>query len=240
MSLVQRFERNTAGRDFAVGDIHGHFTRLQQALGAAGFDPARDRLFSVGDLVDRGPESEKALKWLRKPWFHAVQGNHEDMAIQHSRIGSDFNLYAANGGAWFLAAPLTEQREFAALFSDLPLAIEVETDGGLVGIVHADCPRTWAQLTGTLAQGGAEAMHLTAMCQWSRTRIKAQDTSGVSDVRAVVVGHTPVRRPAVLGNVFHIDTGGWLPDGSGYFTLLDLATLQTIPPMPAKLNWEGV
>jgi serine/threonine protein phosphatase 1 len=60
-----------------VGDIHGHFQRLQQCLEAVGFDPAVDRLFSVGDLVDRGPHSEAALDWLAQPWFHAVQGNHE-------------------------------------------------------------------------------------------------------------------------------------------------------------------
>ncbi|MCA4078770.1 metallophosphoesterase, partial [Pseudomonas kurunegalensis] len=54
---IKRFAANRAGRDFAVGDIHGHFTRLQAALDSAGFDPAIDRLFSVGDLVDRGPDS---------------------------------------------------------------------------------------------------------------------------------------------------------------------------------------
>jgi serine/threonine protein phosphatase 1 len=34
--------------------------------------------------------------------------------------------------------------------------------------------------------------------------------------------------PLSLGNVIHIDTGGWRPD-RGYFTLLDLETLETIP-----------
>ncbi|MBP5140546.1 serine/threonine protein phosphatase, partial [Pseudomonas chlororaphis] len=50
MKRFQRFELNTAGRDFAVGDIHGYFTKLQAALDAIGFNPAVDRLFSVGDL----------------------------------------------------------------------------------------------------------------------------------------------------------------------------------------------
>ena len=54
VSRVKRFAANTAGRDFAVGDIHGHFTRLQSALDKAGFEPSVDRLFSVGDLIDRG------------------------------------------------------------------------------------------------------------------------------------------------------------------------------------------
>jgi serine/threonine protein phosphatase 1 len=60
--MLQHFGRNTAGRDLIVGDIHGCFARLQVALDELGFDPERDRLFSVGDLVDRGPDSEVAQK----------------------------------------------------------------------------------------------------------------------------------------------------------------------------------
>lgn len=77
MNKFKRFEINTTGRDFAVGDVHGHFTKLQAALDAVGFNAATDRLFSVGDLVDRGPESADVDTWLAKPWFFAVQGNHD-------------------------------------------------------------------------------------------------------------------------------------------------------------------
>ena len=54
--VSRRFARKPLGRDLAVGDIHGYFSRLEQTLNQAGFDPARDRLFSVGDLTDRGPD----------------------------------------------------------------------------------------------------------------------------------------------------------------------------------------
>ena len=79
---LMRFPQNTQGRDFAVGDIHGCFNRLQGVLDEMGFDPAKDRLFSVGDLVDRGPDCDQVLDWITRPWFHAVRGNHEDMAMQ--------------------------------------------------------------------------------------------------------------------------------------------------------------
>lgn len=78
---MPRFARNVAGRDFAVGDIHGCFSYLERSLEVIGFDEGVDRLFSVGDLVDRGPESDQVLTWLGKPWFHAICGNHEVMAI---------------------------------------------------------------------------------------------------------------------------------------------------------------
>ena len=61
---IQRFTRNTTGRDLIVGDIHGCFGRLANALTLIDFDPARDRLFSVGDLVDRGPDSRQVTDWL--------------------------------------------------------------------------------------------------------------------------------------------------------------------------------
>lgn len=48
------------------------------------------------------------------------------------------------GGAWLLGLPETEQRGYAELFDDLPLAIEVETAAGAVGIVHAECQaKSW-------------------------------------------------------------------------------------------------
>lgn len=87
MGRFRRLLANIRGRDLAVGDIHGHFQRLEKCLEAVRFDPAVDRLFSVGDLVDRGPHSEAALEWLAQPWFHAVQGNHEALAITRVRGG---------------------------------------------------------------------------------------------------------------------------------------------------------
>lgn len=237
MSKFKRFELNTAGRDFAVGDVHGHFTKLQAALDAVGFNPAADRLFSVGDLVDRGPESEQVLTWLEKPWFHAAQGNHEDMAIGYANQALRGDLYMHNGGAWLMGKNRDEQAEFALALRDLPVAMEIETSGGLVGIVHADCPyQSWPEFKWALVDGGpAESANVVAACQWSRSRIASENHEGVSGVRAVIVGHTPVRQPAILGNVYHIDTGAWM---GGHFTLIDLTTLQCYPPVNPKLNWD--
>lgn len=235
MSIIKRFERNTAGRDFAVGDIHGHFTRLQSALDAVCFDPNRDRLFSVGDLVDRGPESGLVLDWLAKPWFHAVLGNHEQMTID-SHCDGDADLHFMNGGAWFYALNSDERAAVADALADIPLVIEIETVKGVVGLVHADCPhREWSTMIDALSVEGSEAEHVAAACIWSRRRIQSEDASGVAGVRAVVVGHTPLRHPVALGNVHYIDTAAW---NGGHFTLLDLHSLQAHPPAPQKLEWE--
>ncbi len=60
-SRVRRFPLNARGRDFAVGDIHGHFSRLDAALAAVRFAPDRDRLFSVGDWWTAG--RNRAMSW---------------------------------------------------------------------------------------------------------------------------------------------------------------------------------
>lgn len=238
MSLVRRFTANTVGRDLIVGDIHGHFTKLATALGRIGFDPERDRLFSVGDLVDRGPESHKALAWLDLPWFFAVQGNHEDMAIRWGKPDSrvDARLYGVNGGAWNIANDPETRARFSDAFSQLPLAIEIETPEGLIGIVHADCPfDSWGTFTAALEDPnlcGAQRRAIRETALWSRSRISSESFGEpVTGVRAVVVGHTPVEQATSLANVHYIDTGAWTSAARG-FVFLDAATLAVYRVVP--------
>ena len=167
---VQRFAANPVGRDLAVGDIHGHFARLQIALEAAAFNPTIDRLFSVGDLVDRGPQTLDVDQWLlRKPWFHAARGNHEQMTIDShaaGRTSAERGLHFANGGAWFYSLSGVEQAYYAAILADLPLVMEVETTQGLIGIVHADIPRgSWQAMTEALSASAIEAEQITTTLQ---------------------------------------------------------------------------
>ena len=76
-----RLQSTAKGRDLVVGDLHGHRSLLEQELDRLGFDPSCDRVLSVGDLIDRGPESFETLSLIDEPWFHAVLGNHELMLL---------------------------------------------------------------------------------------------------------------------------------------------------------------
>lgn len=227
--LIRRFPLNRRGRDLAVGDIHGYFALLQQALNRVGFDPVCDRLFSVGDLTDRGPECTQALDWLARPWFHSVCGNHDDYVCRHESCDRD--NWIQNGGAWFQRLASAERDEFAARYRALPIAIEVATPSGPVGLLHADCPfPSWQTLLDKLDGGvaGGQLRAIKNVCLWSRRRIELRDESGVADLVALVVGHTPLSAPARLGNVYYIDTGGWYPHEGGFFTLLDLHSLMPL------------
>ncbi len=230
---MQRFQlvgANVQGRDLAVGDIHGHFDRLQQSLDAVGFNKEKDRLFSVGDLVDRGPFSRAALHWLEQPWFYAVQGNHESLAINLVRGGRlDLAMYRAAGGGWFIDSTAAEQLRFVERFEQMPIALQVESASGPIGLLHADSPfddwstlRTWLEL--------ADDPDVLETCLWSRRRLKQADTTPVKGLRALLVGHTTVQSVRQLGNVWHLDTGGWT---SGHFSLMDLRTLMLVNASPA-------
>ncbi|WP_122314812.1 metallophosphoesterase [Pseudomonas cichorii] len=227
MNTFQHLDTNVVGRDFAVGDIHGHFARLQGVLDQIGFDTVIDRLFCVGNLIDRGPQSYLALDWLDKPWFFAVQGSHEALAIEHVEGElQDYHQYVANGASWFLELPDESQWHYAERFAQMPLALEVDTIHGLIGMVHACCPLpTWDLLRSVLREELPGLLQLRKSCQWSRMRLRSGDTSGIPDLRALIVGHTLVTQVEILGNVFHIDTGGWQADSSGHFTVLELDTL---------------
>lgn len=211
MNLFKRLPANERGRDFLVGDIHGCFEPVEQLLAAVGFNSDADRLISVGDLVDRGPDSDQALDWLARPWFHSVMGNHEMLVMSHA-LGDrhEAGLHVMNGGAWFVMLDGEAKAEYAEAFARLPLALEVPTAAGPIGVVHADVPdgMAWQDLVAQLEAGDLRS----GMClTWSRERIQeaaeGRQPGDVPGIRRVYVGHTPQKVPLDVGNVSFIDTG---------------------------------
>lgn len=65
------------GRRIFIGDIQGCLAPLQSLLAACDFDPKRDVLHPVGDLVRKGPDSRGVLRLLRALDARPVLGNHD-------------------------------------------------------------------------------------------------------------------------------------------------------------------
>lgn len=227
--LIRRFTRNTVGRDFLCGDIHGHVKKLSLAMAAVDYDGSKDRLFLLGDLVDRGPESDLVLNLLDVPGVYALRGNHDQWAIDFHEGRADVRLYARNGGAWFIGKTPAERQPFVDAFSALPLAIELETEHGLLALVHADSGALrWAPIAEWLRDPTIPPDILAGLQNvflWDRSRVDQLDATEVKDVLAVCVGHTPVERITSLGNTLYLDTGAWLPRG-GDFVLLDASRIR--------------
>ena len=64
---------------YAIGDVQGCFASLQRLLQLVDWQPGRDELWLVGDLVNRGPRSLDVLRWVRDhdSQVRVVLGNHD-------------------------------------------------------------------------------------------------------------------------------------------------------------------
>jgi serine/threonine protein phosphatase 1 len=225
VSAYRKVKANAAGRDFVVGDVHGMFDRVEEALSRINFDRDRDRLFSVGDLIDRGPQSKEVARFLDQPFVHAVCGNHEDALLQmHAGSSRPDGKIWLDGADWWRELSKADRRAVVSRLKQLPLVIEVPTPRGNVAFLHADVPRgmSWKEFRAAL-RSDPDAVRDTVL--WGRDRIGRGDDSGVPGIGRVFVGHTPqwdgLRR---YGNVYAIDTGavfGWM-GMDGHLTCVDI------------------
>lgn len=141
--MITDFGANvTGGKDYVVGDIHGCYSLLNFALEQLNFDYQKDRLISLGDIIDRGPESHLCIKLLEQSWFKAISGNHESMFCNFEK---DKTTFLMNGGEWIFKHDhegFHSQQEwyehYKSITQALPRAATVKTPQGFaIGLIHA-------------------------------------------------------------------------------------------------------
>ena len=65
-----------------IGDVHGSYQPLQRLLRRVEYDPNEDWVVFTGDMVTRGPDSLKVLRWMKKNEAGCVRGNHDDLVVR--------------------------------------------------------------------------------------------------------------------------------------------------------------
>lgn len=125
---------------YAVGDVQGCYQELLALLGTIEFDPARDRLWFTGDLVNRGPQSLEVLRWVKGLGAGAVTvlGNHDLhlLAIAHGGSGRHHKTDTLDQ---ILSAP--DRDELLDWLRRRPCLYYDSTCGFL--LVHAGLPPQW-------------------------------------------------------------------------------------------------
>ena len=123
---------------YAIGDLQGCFSELQALLEEIGFNADRDRLWFVGDLVNRGPASLEVLRFVKNLGASAltVLGNHDLHLVMldggHGKPNKDDTL------APILEAP--DRAELLAWLRSQPL-MHVEDE---YAMVHAGLLPSWS------------------------------------------------------------------------------------------------
>jgi len=215
-SLLER------GRLYAIGDIHGRSDLLDRMAAAISADLAANPVdecltVTLGDYIDRGPDSRGVIERLTKnPFptkFTALKGNHELMFETFLRNASFGKQWRKFGGLETLVSygvPVGS----VMLGNDYKQAAEA---------LKAAVPQAHLEfisgLRTSLSVGQYFLCHAGIRPGVPLERQSAEDLLWIRefflDSRAdfgkiVVHGHTPAEKPEVLANRINVDTGAYM------------------------------
>ena len=173
-------------RTFVIGDIHGCAATLRRLVDDTLRPVPDDRIYLLGDLIDRGPDSKGVLDFIfelreRGLSVISVRGNHEEMFLQAGDDHYYLGLWTANGGQATLESfqadgPGDIPHRYRDFLGSLPLYILLDD----FVIVHAglnfDTPDPFADTSAML---------------WTRSPVVDRPRIGG---RRLICGHTPVSR----------------------------------------------
>ncbi|MGL4640295.1 symmetrical bis(5'-nucleosyl)-tetraphosphatase [Shewanella sp.] len=166
---------------YFVGDVQGCFAELQRVLAKVDFNPSRDELWAVGDLIARGPDSLATLRYFHSLGDSAkiVLGNHElHLLALHGKLKRD---KPSDNLAALLKAP--ELNGLIHWLRQQPLMREFS--GKPLIMTHAGVPPQWSleilrQESQAVSQALQQADYLEALIgQMYTDQAKSWDPTAV-------------------------------------------------------------
>lgn len=179
---------------YAIGDIQGCYESLRRLLDHVAFDASRDRLWFVGDLVNRGPQSLEVLHYVRSLGDAAVVvlGNHDLHLVMQAEGFGKPNVEDTLGP--ILAA--SDRDELMAWLRSRPL---FHAAGGFA-MVHAGLLPAWSVAKAQAVAGEAQAALIApnyrdflANMWGSEPTAWSDDLTGWDRLRVVVNAMTRMR-----------------------------------------------
>ncbi|MCU7892796.1 MAG: symmetrical bis(5'-nucleosyl)-tetraphosphatase [Candidatus Thiodiazotropha sp. (ex Ustalcina ferruginea)] len=124
---------------YAIGDVQGCYNELQRLLERIHFDPAKDKLWFAGDLVNRGPNSLKVLRFVKSLGSRAVTvlGNHDLHLLALSQGNRSHDKFGTLKD--ILQAP--DRHELIDWLRHRPMMVHHKKKG--YSMLHAGLPPQW-------------------------------------------------------------------------------------------------
>lgn len=207
-------------RRIFIGDVHGHYDGLMRLLEAIAPN-IEDRVYFVGDLIDRGPNSARVVSFVKDNLYQCVRGNHEQMLID---IFPDGRIHQPSLQSWFYSGGRTT---IASYKEDMDLLNEhfhwLQTLP-----IYLDLGDIWLAHAGVDPRLAPEEQTAHELC-WIREEFHSMEQPYFPD-KLIITGHTITFTFAGVepGKIVRgcgwldIDTGAYHPR-SGWLTGLDIA-----------------
>ncbi|MEI6884054.1 MAG: metallophosphoesterase [Bacteroidota bacterium] len=210
-------------RSFVIGDIHGNFKPLIELFGKVRFDYKNDRLISLGDLVDRGPEPVRVVDEMMKVRnLVFIMGNHDLWCSEYLKTGfisPDWVYQGAHTTIKDYEINPQSAKSHLGFFATARL-YHIDKQNRL--FVHGgfDSDRPFEE------QKGDKRTLLWNRSLYQDALKYHEDGRIFKEFREIYIGHSPTQlifkdEPARLSNVFMMDTG------AGHRRFLSIMDLDT-------------
>lgn len=209
----------TSHRRIFIGDVHGYYDGLMTLLEAIA-PGSEDRVYFLGDLIDRGPQSAQVVNFVQQSSYNCLLGNHEQMLIDV--LASSKGVSSQVEQAWLYSGG------YATLKSYNGATIPSEHLDWMLNLpTHLDLGDIWLAHAGVDPKIPLEKQTANQFC-WVREEFLGIPQPYFSD-KLIIVGHTitftlPGVAPGKLAQGqgwLDIDTGAYHPK-SGWLTGLDI------------------